>query len=336
MMYIAYEEALSVTRTALLKAGFTPEKAERLSGVFCQNTLEGVSSHGLNRFPRFLSDVANGVVDVNAEPECVSALGGMEVWDGHMGPGPLIAEAAMGRAIELAKTHGIACVSVRNSNHWQRAGRYGWQAANAGMMAILWTNTCKNLPAWGAKNSAVGNNPFVLAVPRKKGPVVVDVSMSQFAYGRLEIASQNGEQMPVPAGYDRDNNITTDPAAVLETRRPIPIGYWKGPAMALALDMMAAGSSLGRTTSMIGGEGPREVGLSQMFIAINYAGLVGEDEAQKRFDDAVDALLASEPIDPEKPVRAPSGNIRKTVERNLKNGLPVNEKTWEKILALAE
>ena len=335
MMYIAYEEALRVTRTALLKAGFTPEKAERLSGVFCQNTLEGVSSHGLNRFPRFLNDVANGVVDVNAEPKCVSALGGMEVWDGHMGPGPLIAEAAMSRAIELAKTHGIACVSVRNSNHWQRAGRYGWQAANAGMMAILWTNTCKNLPAWGAKDSKLGNNPFVLAVPRQKGPVVVDVSMSQFAYGRLEIASQNGEQMPVPAGYDRDNHITTDPAAVLETRRPIPIGYWKGPAMALALDMMAAGSSLGRTTNMIGGEGPHEIGLSQMFIVIHYAGLVGEAEAQKRFDDAVDALLASESIDPEKPVRAPSGNVKRIVEKNLRDGLPVNEKTWEKILALA-
>jgi len=336
MKYIAYEETLRVTRAALLKAGFTPEKAERLSGVFCQNTLEGVSSHGLNRFPRFMSDVANHVVDVNAEPETVASLGGMEVWDGHQAAGPLVAEAAMARAIELAKTHGIACVSVRNSNHWQRAGRYGWQAVNAGMMGILWTNTCKNMPAWGAKDSKVGNNPFVLAVPRKNGPVVVDVSMSQFAYGRLEIASQNGQQMPVAAGFDENDQMTTDPAAVLKTRRPIPIGFWKGPAMSLALDMIAAGSSLGRTTNMIGGEGPCEVALSQVFIAINYAGLVCEEEAQKRFDDAVEALLASEPIDPEKPVRAPSGNIKKTVERNLKNGLPVNDKTWEKILELAQ
>jgi len=75
---------------------------------------------------------------------------------------------------------------------------------NAGMMAILWTNTCKNMPAWGAKDSKVGNNPFVLAVPRKNGPVVVDVSMSQFAYGRLEVASLSGEMMPVPAGFDRE------------------------------------------------------------------------------------------------------------------------------------
>lgn len=335
MPYIAYDEALRVCRAALLKAGFTPEKAERLSGVFCQNTLEGVASHGLNRFPRFVKEAGNGVVDVNAEPETVAALGGMEVWDGHFGPGPLIAEKAMDRAIELARTHGVACVTVRNSNHWQRAGRYGWQAANAGMIGMLWTNTCQNLPAWGAKDAQLGNNPFVLAIPRKKGAVVVDMSMSQYAYGKLEIARQNGEKLPIPGGFDRDGSLTHDPAAILETRRPLPIGYWKGAAMSLALDMIAAGTSLGRTVHMIGPAG-EEKGLSQIFIVLNYTGLVGEEEAQKRFDDAVEAMLSSEPADPEKPVRAPGGNIRSIVENNLQNGMYVNDKTWNMILDLVQ
>ena len=335
MIYIAYDEALRVTRAALLKAGFTPEKAERLSGVFCQNTLEGVASHGLNRFPRFVREAKTGVVDVHAEAERVGALGGMESWDGHFGPGPLIAEAAMGRAIELAKTHGISCVSVRNANHWQRAGRYGWQAVNAGMIGMLWTNTCQNLPAWGAKDCQLGNNPFVLAIPRQKGPVVVDMSMSQFAYGRLEIAKLSGEKLPIPGGFDREGKLTDDPAAILETRRPLPIGYWKGAAMSLALDMIAAGTSLGRTVHMIGPAGPTERGLSQVFIAINYAGIAGEEAAQSRFDDAVEALLASEPADADKPVRAPSGNVKRIVEKNLRDGLPVNEETWNAILQLA-
>lgn len=334
MPYIAYEEALRVTRSALLKAGFTPEKAERLSGVFCQNTLEGVASHGLNRFPRFIREAQTGIVDVHAEPQTIAALGGMEVWDGHFGPGPLIAEAAMNRAVELAKTHGIACVTVRNSNHWQRAGRYGWQAANAGMIGMLWTNTCENLPAWGAKDCRLGNNPFVLAIPRKKGAVVVDMSMSQYAYGRLEIARGKGEQMPVPAGFDREGKLTADPAAVLETRRPLPIGYWKGAAMSLALDMIAAGTSLGRTVHMIGPAG-EEKGLSQIFIVMNYSGLVGEEAAQSRFDDAVESLLSSVPADPQSQIRAPGGNIRSIVQRQLNGGMEVNEKTWNAILELA-
>ena len=335
MPYIAFEEALRVTRSALLRAGFTPDKAERLSGVFCQNTLEGVASHGLNRFARFVKEAVTGVVDVNAEPETVAALGGMEVWDGHFGPGPLIAESAMDRAIELARTHGIACVTVRNSNHWQRAGRYGWQAVRAGMIGMLWTNTCRNLPAWGAVDARLGNNPFVLAIPREKGAVVVDMSMSQYAYGRLEIARQNGEKLPTPGGFDREGNLTDDPCAILESRRPLPIGYWKGAAMSLALDMIAAGTSLGRTVNMIGPAG-EEKGLSQVFIAMNYAGLVGQHEAQQRFDDAVEGMLASTPADPEKPVRFPGGNIHKTVEKQLKNGMYVNEKTWNAIMELAQ
>lgn len=333
MLYISFQEALRVTSSVLLKAGFPAEKAERLSDVFCRNSLEGVASHGLNRFPRFVGDVQKGTVDINAEPETVASLGGMEVWDGHYAAGPLVAEAAMARAIELAQTHGIACVSVRHSNHWQRAGRYGWQAARAGMIGMLWTNTSGNLPAWGAKDAQLGNNPFVFAIPRKNGPVVVDLSMSQFAYGKLEIARNSGEKLPIPGGFDKEGNLTDDPAAIIESARPLPIGYWKGAAMSLALDMIASGMSLGRTVHAIGGIGA-EKGLSQVFIAINYAGLVPDEEAQKRFDESVDALLASTPVDPEKPVRFPSGNLPATVERNLANGMPVNEKTWETILAL--
>lgn len=333
MLYIPFEEALRVTRSALLKAGFTADKADVLSDVFCRNTLMGVTSHGLNRFPRFMGEVKAGLVDPNAMPQTVSALGGLEVWDGHFAAGPLIAEAAMSRAIDLSRTHGIACVSVRNSNHFQCAGRYGWQAARAGVIGMVWTNTHTNLPGWGAKDCKLGNNPFVLAVPRKKDPVVVDISMSQFSYGRLEIAKQNGEQMPVPAGYEPDGEMTTDPVIVLQTRLPLPIGYWKGSAMSLALDMIAAGMSLGRTAHAISQCGG-EAGLSQVFIAIHYAGLVPDEEAQQRFDDAVDTLLSSTPKDPSKPVRAPSGNVPQTIERNLKNGLPVNESVWETILSL--
>lgn len=334
MAKVTYQKALEVSRHALLWAGYSPEKAERLSGVFVTNTLEGVASHGLNRLPRFIRETMNGAVDVNAEPETVGALGGLEVWDGHCAAGPLIAEAAMSRAIELCKTHGIACVSVRNSSHWQRAGRYGWQAARAGVIGLMWTNTCQNLPAWGAKDSQLGNNPFVLAIPRKKGAVVVDLSMSQFAYGKLEVAALNGDKLPLVGGYDADGQLTDDPAAILQTRRVLPMGYWKGAALSLALDMIAAGTSLGKTVHMIGPVG-QERGLSQVFMVINYAGVVSDDVAQQRFDDAVNALLDSVPVEESRPVRYPSQNVESTARRGLEEGILVNDATWQQILELA-
>ena len=92
----------------------------------------------------------------------------------------------MDRAVELARANGIGCVALGNTNHWLRGGSYGWQAAEAGCVGICWTNTQPNMPAWGARDRRIGNNPFVMAVPRKEGHVVVDIAMAQFSYGQME------------------------------------------------------------------------------------------------------------------------------------------------------
>ena len=103
-------QLVSTLTAALEKAGFDTPRAARLADVFARNSLEGVYSHGVNRFPRFLGEIENGIVRLDTRPETVASLGGMEVWDGRFGPGPLIAKQAMGRAVALAAQHGIACV----------------------------------------------------------------------------------------------------------------------------------------------------------------------------------------------------------------------------------
>ena len=336
MRYLPFEELVETLCSALERAGFDGARAARLADVFARNSLEGVYSHGVNRFPRFLNSVASGAVDRDAVPERAAALGGMEVWDGHFGPGPLIAEDAMARAVELARTHGIACVSVRNSNHWMRPGRYGRQAAGAGMAAILFTNTSANMPAWGALDARLGNNPIVLAVPREKGPVVVDMAMSQFAYGKLEVAALAGEQLPMEGGFDETGALTRDPQAILRTKRILPTGYWKGSAMSVALDLMAAALSMGRTVSAVSRDPLEERGLSQVFVAINFRGLLPAGEVDRLLDEALQDLLASAPAPGEPPVRYPGQNLEQTVRRNLENGVPVNEATWRKIEAFLQ
>lgn len=332
MKYIPYDEARQTLNAILKKAGFSIADADYLAHVFAHNSLEGVSSHGLNRFARFMASVQKGEVQTGAEIERVNAFGGLEVWDAHLCAGPLVASKAMGRACELAKQNGIALVSVRNSNHWQRAGRYAWEAVEKNMMSILFTNTCRNLPAWGAMDAQLGNNPMALGIPRHKGAVVVDLSMSQFAYGRLEIAAQKGEKLPAMGGFDTQGHLTDDPKAILQTRRVLPMGMWKGAALSLVLDMMAAGLSLGRTVHQIGNPSEGEKGLSQTYIAVNYAGLVSESEAQLRFDDAVMALKASLPEDEAIPVRYPGENLSQVAKINLENGLPVHESIWQAIM----
>lgn len=331
-MNIQYDVLTRTLKKGLEKAGLDIARAAQLAQIFADNSLEGVYSHGVNRYMRFIGEIESGVVDINAQTETVSAFGGIEVRDAHFGIGPLNAESAMARAVELSREHGIACVAVRNTNHWLRPGRYGWQAANAGVIGMCWSNTINNMPAWGAEDPRLGNNPIVLAIPREKGNVVVDMAMTQFAFGKLELAKLSGEQLPMYGGYDSEGRLTTDPAEIQKTKRALPIGYWKGASMSLALDMIASAAALGRTTAMIAADSNVEHGLTQIFIALNFRAAVDAKRADEILDTAIDYMLGSTPVDAKNPVRYPGQNMEKTRRKNLENGVPIHEETWKKIL----
>jgi len=219
-----YDEFLRV----LLKAGFDEERATLCAKLFTESSLDGVHSHGLNRFPEFIRHIKKGYVDINASPEKVETLGSLERWDGNLGPGNLNAHFSMGRAVQIAKKTGVGCVALRNTNHWMRGGTYGWQAADAHCIAICFTNTEPNLPPWGGIDCRIGNNPFVIGVPREKGHIVLDMAMSQFSYGKMEVYMRKREMLPVYGGFDYKGNLTGSPDEIIKSRRPLPVGYWKG------------------------------------------------------------------------------------------------------------
>ncbi|HTX76466.1 MAG TPA: 3-dehydro-L-gulonate 2-dehydrogenase, partial [Terracidiphilus sp.] len=290
MLRIPFDEVLARLTAILQTLNFTPARAQASARLFAETTRDGVYSHGVNRFPRFVATIRNGSVDPAAEPACIAAFGALERWDGRLGPGNLNAQAAMNRAIALARTHGIACVAMGNTNHWMRGGSYGWQAADAGCIALCWTNTMPNLPPWGAVNPAIGNNPLVLAAPRPAGHLVLDMAMSQFSYGALETHRRRGQPLPVPGGFDSAGNLTQDPAAIEESQRALPIGYWKGSGLSILLDAIAAVLALGNATHQLSTDPLRESGLSQTFIALNPSAL-GSSERQAQIADEIVASI---------------------------------------------
>lgn len=118
----------------------------------------------------------------------------------------------MERACALAKENGVGIVALGNNNHWMRGGTYGWLAAEKGCIGICWSNTAPNMPAWGAKDCRIGNNPLILAVPRSDGQhVMVDCALSQFSYGKLESTRLAGRQLPYPAAATRTANSQQTP-----------------------------------------------------------------------------------------------------------------------------
>src|SRR5258708_21902409 len=269
MIRVPYQEVFDPLFRALLKLGFKPERAQLCARLFTDTSRDGVYSHGLERFPRFVRGIRNGLIDIHATPELVSACGPLERWNGHCGPGNLNAQQCMERFIALSRTHGMGCVALSNTNHWMRGGSYGWQATDAGVIGICWTNTMPNLPPWGASDPRVGNNPVIIAVPRQSGHVVLDMAMSQFSYGALASYRARGELLPVDGGFDAEGRLTRDPGAIEVSGRPLPIGYWKGSGLALMLDLVAGLLSGGQVTHQIAADPEQESKLSQVFLALD-------------------------------------------------------------------
>ena len=326
---VPYNDLVKVLAGILVKLGFEQDRAHRAACLFADASRDGVYSHGVNRFPRFIRALRNGVVDPKATPVLVSKFGALEGWDGRLGPGMLNAQQCMERAIALSRANGIGCVALANTNHWMRGGNYGWQAADAGVIGICWTNTMPNLPPWGASDPRLGNNPVIIAVPRAEGHLVLDMAMSQFSYGAIESYRLKGQMLPVPGGFTVDGELTSDPAAIEQSYRPLPIGYWKGSGLALMLDVLASVLSGGKATHELPSDPERETSLSQVFIAIDPAS-IGPPERMSEIADAVVEDLHRSRSSGE-PVRYPGEQVLKRRRDNLERGIPVNAAIWSDI-----
>ncbi|MFA6580504.1 MAG: 3-dehydro-L-gulonate 2-dehydrogenase [Paludibacter sp.] len=332
-MIIQSGQMQDVLYKLFVKYQFSEEKAELLARVFTQNTLDGVNSHGINRVPLFINYVETGLVKVDAEAEKVETFGSIERWDGHFGPGIINATKSTNRAIELAKLHGMGMVALRNTNHWMRGGTYGWQAAEAGCISIFFTNTQPNMPAWGGKDSRVGNNPFIVSIPREEGHVVLDMAISQFSFGKIHEYKLKDKKLPFQGGWDDNDILTDDPEKILSNERGLPIGYWKGSALSMILDMMATLLSAGDSTYKIGLR-ERETGVSQVFLCIYPEIFHDRNVREKLLDEIIDFTHDVKPMHPGDKTYYPGERTLQNRERNSENGIPVNEEVWQKVMEL--
>jgi len=333
-VHVPYGEMKAVIARILESRGMPAPRAERCAEIFAQSSLDGVYTHGVYRVAAFVKAIEDGYVDVHAEPVLVDRLHLFERYDARFGPGMLNASFAMERAMELAAQWGFGIAALKNSNHWMRGGTYGWQAAEAGFIGICWTNTESVMPPWGAAEPKIGNNPLVIAVPRKSGPVVLDMAMSQFSTGRLGLYLMQNAELPVPGGFDRNGELTRDPAAVLDSGRLLPAGFWKGSGLSVMLDLLAALLAKGRSTADIDrlrdGDAASCYGCSQVFIAVDVKSVVGEAFAEALAEDAVETLRRAAGEGGGR-VRYPGEQTLRIRSENLQNGIPVDAEKWREI-----
>lgn len=333
MVIVNHSDMKKEFERVLLKEKFSKEKADICSQVFTDNSLDGVYTHGVNRFSRFIKYIRNGIINVEGEPERTHSAGAIEQWNGNLGPGVLNALAATKRSMELASEYGIGCVALANTNHWMRGGAYGWKAAKKGFVFIGWTNTFGNMPAWGAVDTRLGNNPVVFAAPFGEEAVVLDMAMSQFSYGIMEDAEMKQEKLPFPGGFDSNGKLTDDPSAILETWRTLPMGYWKGAGMALLLDILGTVLSGGIATYEID-KHEFEHGLSQVYISIDTSKLKNHSTINTVVNSIIEDYHNSVRDSGSRKILYPGERVLQRRNENSLNGIPVLKSVWDEILSL--
>ena len=335
---ITIEQFVRTLEEKLEKHGAGKEEATEVARIFGLNAADGVISHSVLRVWRVISHYDNGLIVPGNQPVLVSASNAVERYDANKACGVISASFCMKRACDLAGKFGIGMVALRNANHWMRGGYYGWLAADRGKVGICWTNTRANLPSWGSKVSNIGNNPFVMAVPGTDGKhLVLDSAMSQFSNGKLEVMRRAGKDLPVDGGYDSEGNLTRVPGDIEKTRRPIPMGFWKGSSMSILLDAAAALLSDGDDTATIERKmqenGTDECSLCQIFIAIDPAAL-GEN-GFKEIEASIKASVHdAEPVKEGSPSRYPGERVLKDREKAMREGIMVPAESWRQILDL--
>lgn len=326
---LPFEELKEKLEGILKKYGFRDDKANKLAEVFSQSSLDGIYSHGVNRFSRFIQTVKMGYVQKDQEPTRSFGFGSIEQWNGHGGPGILNALSMMDRAIRIAQRLGVGCVGLHNTNHWMRGGTYGWQAARQGMIGICFTNTKPNMVPWGGLETRIGNNPLIIAIPRKQGHIVLDMAISQYSFGKIQEYALQNQALPFPGGLDDHGNLTRDPEIILKNEKTIPIGFWKGSGLSFVLDLLAALISGGDATSTIASRDD-EFGLSQVFLAIQPGFL--PVQAQENLINEVIKYMKDVPgVGEGDGTYYPGEKTCRTRELNQKQGIPVNLTIWEEI-----
>jgi LDH2 family malate/lactate/ureidoglycolate dehydrogenase len=310
----------------LTKAGVKPEEAEIISETLLFAELRNIKSHGIVRLPTYVKRLENAAVNQNAEMRFLeNKAAAVSVLDADNGMGQVAGYKAMKAAMDIARIYGIGLVAVKNSNHFGVASYFSMLASKDDMIGLVMTNASPAIAPFGTKTPLLGTNPLTVAVPAKKGkPIVLDMSMSTVARGKIRMAALQNKEMPLDWGLDKDGNPTSDPSEAL-LGSLVPIGGVKGSGLSLIIDLLTGAltgtSFLGEVKNITDMSGPSKT--SHLFIAINIGAFMDIDEYKERVDDAISKIKSLPPKGDNEIFMA--GEIEQNImEKRLAEGIPVD------------
>ncbi|MET3699859.1 LDH2 family malate/lactate/ureidoglycolate dehydrogenase [Bacillus oleivorans] len=284
---------IDMGKKALMETGVSHEHAEIQMQSLLESDLRGVFSHGIFRLPRYLEQLKNKYINPSPNIRNFKRNEIIEVLDGDHGLGAIVGTVAMRKAIEKSKKVGVGVVACRKSNHFGTAAYYAEMASSENQIGIVLTNSSPIIAPTGSIRPLIGNNPWSISVPTKGKPITLDLANTIVAKGKLRIAMQNGESIPLGWALDQNGKPTTDPKEALKGV-VLPIGEYKGYGIALMVEILAGiitGADFSVNMVDHDAEGKRNVG--HLFISLNLEHFMEITEYYSRIEELIDLIKTS-------------------------------------------
>ncbi len=250
---------------------------------------DGQKGHGMSRLSSYAAQAASGKVDGLAVPVAEDVSAAAVRIDAKWGFAFPAMALAIRRVAVLAADTGIAVAAVRRSHHFGQAGYHVERLAERGLVGLVFGNSPKAIAPWGGRDGIFGTNPIAFAAPRRQGlPLLIDLSLSKVARGKVMLAAKRHEAIPEGWAFDADGRPTTDADAALAGTMA-PMGDAKGAALVMMVEILAAaltGANFGfEASSFFDADGPPP-GVGQMLLAIDPERLSGG-----LFSERIETLL---------------------------------------------
>ena len=302
MTQLSMQQATDLAARALRQAGASEGMALSTARALVLAEAQGIASHGLGRVPQYATHLRNGRADGRAQAVVAKRHGATLLVDARQGLAFPACDLAIAEAITVARDLGICFAAVTNSHHAGVLADHLRPAAQAGMVGLGFANSPAAMPAAGGKHPIFGTNPIAAAFPRRGGEhLVVDLSLSEVARGKLMLAAKEGKPIPLGWALDRHGQPTTDPKAGLEGSM-LPVGAAtssKGAMLALVVELLVTalgGARFGFEASSFfvdEGNAPR---IGQAFLLIDAGALAGRDIFAERIELLLAEMLSDEGV----------------------------------------
>ena len=273
---IAHADLQQFFLDALQAVGVPPHVAAIEAQIGAEVDLCGGHTHGVALLPAAVNYIRQGLLQADPQFDRLVEYPASLLVDAGGGIGRFSSAQGMDWALERAQQYGVGACAMRAVGHWGRGHSYALRAARAGLVGLAFTNAFANFPAWGTRVPSLGNNPLAIGIPTADGEaVVLDLAMTQSSIGRVRQAEAAGRDIPTGWGLDEAGEPTTDPGALLQSFRFLPMGQHKGSGLAFVVDLLTAGLAGGLLAFEQGTQGrPTDSagGSTKCFIALKPFG----------------------------------------------------------------